>query len=457
MENRRTPFGRRVGRRGMAGLLGLLLLAPSPVLAKGRGVYDTVPLKEREEHLVKTAGDYEGLFLRRGYRYRDPALDAFLQDLSQRLHPPPTDPYIRYRVFAFRDPTPNAFALPDGQIYVNTGMLARLENAAQVASLLAHEVNHTAGHHGIVFFRSIRKKALTSMVLSPIGLVVAGDLTPLLLTLRDLFLIQAILGYSRDLEEEADRRGLQLVLDAGYDVREFPRIYEILGQDPEGLRPQTGVKWSTHPRLQDRVAYMREMIADLEGIDFGQRKRDTAAFRALRFPIALMTVGDLVHADLPRSAVEMGERLVADYGDDAQAHYALGEAFRALGPLARIPPDQPPTEKEKRRARRKRAELPREERRARLLATEAGRANLAAHLGQAAAAYRRALDLEPSLTEAWRGLGLALEELGEDREAGRALLAYVRAHPDATDKSLILETMQRITARLQTRETVRAE
>ena len=85
--------------------------------------------------------------------------------VGHALRPPPSDDYIEYEFFVLRDPSPNAFALPNGHIYVHTGMLARLRDEDQLAALLAHEINHVAGHHGIVDHRATRKKAIAGMVL----------------------------------------------------------------------------------------------------------------------------------------------------------------------------------------------------------------------------------------------------------------------------------------------------
>ena len=242
----------RATARGCAATLCILGLIHSPAVGKGEGVYEAVELLEREIPLIKTSDEYEERFLRRGLRFADPDLESFVNQIGSKLHPEPTDPYITYRFFLLRDPFPNAFALPNGQVYVHTGMLDMLENEAQLAGLLAHEINHVAGHHGLLFFRSVRKKIITSMVLGP-----------LTLGLSDIFLILALFGYSRDMEEEADRRGIHMMLKAGYDVREMPRLFELLNRDPEGVQPETKTKWSTHPQLETRAAYLREIISQL--------------------------------------------------------------------------------------------------------------------------------------------------------------------------------------------------
>ncbi len=213
-----------LGRTAAAALVLCFLGTPGITKEQRGGVFETVPLvKERERELMANAHEYEEHFLRRGYRYYSPELEELVQRIGKEVSPEPTDPYIDYRFFLIEAPFPNAFALPDGQVYVTTCMMSILENEAQLAALLGHEVTHTAGHHGILTYRSTRKKLITSLVVGPLTLGVA-----------DIYLTMSILGYSRDLEEEADAVGFETMLDRRYDPREMVHLWELMNQDIEG-------------------------------------------------------------------------------------------------------------------------------------------------------------------------------------------------------------------------------
>jgi predicted Zn-dependent protease len=411
-----------------------------PARAEGEGIYGRLEVKDNEEHLLKTAAATEDLFVRRGYRYDDRALGQAVTRIGARLAPRPSDPYIRYRFHVLRDIEPNAFALPDGQVYVNTGLLAILENEAQLAALLAHEVHHAAGHHGILSYRSARRKIIGSMVLGPLTLGVG-----------DYFLVRSIFGYSRDLEEEADRLGAKRMVQAGYDPRQMADMLALLAGDPEGEQPKTRAsKWSTHPELHARVATVRGLIP---GLMVGRKPAalevGAAGFRRLTRRAALDTAHDLVAADYPRTALALCSRLLNEKPDDPAAHYAAAEALRTLGARPALAGEQTLTDKEKRRNLRQRAYLTRDERQDRLIETEEGRQALSANMGAAVKSYRRALALDPSLAEAHRGLGFALEALGRPREAGQELVTYLRARPDAPDKPLVADRLRAITTTLK--------
>lgn len=435
------PFSRPNGSLGYRCGIFLLLLALllPPAFGKGEGIYEAVPLRKREVPMIETSNEYADRFLDRGYRYRDPEMEEILVGIGEQLHPEPTDSYVQYRFYLFRDPQANAFALPDGQVYINTGMLARLENEAQLAGLIGHEINHVAGHHGIVTFRSIRKKILTGMVLGPFTL-----------GLSDIFLILAALGYSRDLEEEADRRALPRVLDIGYDVREVPELFEIINQDWEGVQPETATKWSTHPELQDRANYLREMIGRLPGpIDFESLRVEEESFQRRTRPIALMTVQDLIRKNFPRSAVVLARILVKRNEADPLGYLALGDALVALGPDRAYSPEESLTKKEKKLNVKERFRRTREERQADLLDTAEGRAHQERNLVAARKNFLIALDRNHSLAPAHRGLGEVSLILGEDRQAARSFMTFLRMEPGALDKQIILKKLQLITRRLR--------
>src|SRR5947208_3849184 len=68
-----------------------------------------------------------------------------------------------------RDPIPNAFALPNGSIYINTGLLALLDDENQLAAVIAHEITHVSRRHTYLRNRSVRKKILAINIINTIG------------------------------------------------------------------------------------------------------------------------------------------------------------------------------------------------------------------------------------------------------------------------------------------------
>jgi Zn-dependent protease with chaperone function len=433
--------------------IALILLTALPTYTahadKEKGLYEPVTLHKREIHLVETAHKLERRFKRRGLRYDDTKYSAWLTSVARRLLPKPTDPYIKYRAFLIRDPSPNAFALADGQIYIHTGMLARLQNESQVAGLIAHETNHVAGHHAVVAFRSARKKAIASQVLGGVLGGLGGGWGSVVAGIADVGFAASILGYSRDLEEEADRRAVGLLRESGYDIAEFPKIFDLLNNDPEGEAPRIRAKWSTHPLLGERAAYLRGMVRLAP-----QDARATPVIRrseypAFVLPIGLMAVEDYIHVDYPRTALFLGQRLVKQHPSNAAVRVALGDAWLALEGRSALTPDQPVTEEQKQESRRARRKFTRAEREAMRLTSPEGRKNLEQNARSASEAYLEALEIDGTIPEAHRGLGEAYDDLGMYKDSARAYLRYLKLAPNAPDKDLVHAELEYLLKQIQ--------
>lgn len=425
----------------------LLVSAPSQGVEKRgsqHGIYDSVPLKEKEVVLLKTAHDYEELMQRRGLLYVDPELQSWLSGIGHRLIPDPSDDYQQYRFYLFRDPSPNAFALPDGQIYVHTGMLARLQNEAQLAALLAHEINHVAGHHSVVSFRSREKKAVFSVLLN-VAANVTSNLALGVILLTDSVLAASIYGYSRSLEKEADTRAYDLMLNAGYDVREIPGLYEVLGHDYEGLQPRIIGKWSTHPALKIRAKYMADLVAKTPADVLSRLYIGDAGFRKRVRPVALKVVDDYILDNYPKTALAFARTLVDEDPSDPDALVAVGNACIALAMQAAYSTDQVINNKKMKKAVGKPARLTQAELRAQANAMTTIEKNSAA----AEQAFLATLELDAYRAGAYRGLGWAYLHQKRYKESAAAFMKYLKMKPVASDRPIIIDQLHKIMAKIK--------
>lgn len=407
-------------------LAALALVAPSA--GSAQGVYEPVALKSKERTLIETSRELRGYFEQRSVLYGDEKVRGLVSRIGADIAPPPTDDYIQYHFWVLRDPSPNAFALPNGDVYVHTGMLARLADDSELAAVLAHEVNHVAGHHAIVDYRSSNKKIIAGLVLSG----VLGGLGSLI----SAGLYTSLYGFSRELEQEADDRAALILRDSRYDAHALPEIYEILAQDYDGLQPRIATVWSTHPQLEARAARTREQVADAP-----ERPRDPADFDAIVLPVRTMTIRDYIQDDYPQTAVALATDLTTRYPQRPEFFALLGDAWQAMGPRAEVDSSEL-TNAAKRRNATRRVTRTRQERTQKLLETEEGRAALATNLGRARDAYRKAIEVDASSADAYRGLGEVSAALGEPRDAARAYLDYLQRAPDAEDKAVVLQRLR---------------
>ncbi|RMF75290.1 MAG: hypothetical protein D6738_04175 [Acidobacteria bacterium] len=296
-----------------------------------------------ERRLWDEARDQERRLLGRVALWDDPLLDDYLLDVTLGL----VDPRIaRETPFALRvrvvdEPTANAFAFPHGPLYVHSGLLARLESEDQLAMVLAHELAHVEHRHLLRLQRRARNRQI-ALLSAAIGLSILlgreqaealdrghygraatiGVLADVVIGLGlGLVFLAAINGYGRDLEAEADAVAFDKLEDAGYDVADGARIYDILLEDA----PDPGSKFeqyflSSHPALEDRIASARAYLASHpRRAAAAHPPRDPTRFARRIRPLLRHYVGRLVDAGEIDRAEAAVERLLDVDPDDPEA------------------------------------------------------------------------------------------------------------------------------------------
>ena len=424
--------------------------------AERDGIYESMPLaNDRAEQWIQESAELGQLFQRRGLLYGTPEQNKWLNDLASRVVPEPTDSYMDYRFFMLRHPSANAFALPDGQIYIHTGMLARLNDEAQLLALLAHEINHVAGHHSLMQTESAHNKEIASSVVSGVLLGVRlsspGDFArDFALDLADLAQNQvfsrSVLGYSRHHEREADVKVVDGLRSAGYNVSAMAALLDILAQDPD-VRPDTPTKWSPHPSLAERAEYLRHLTKSVPASESALTQGEEA-FRHFTRSITIVTIGDYLRADYPLTAIALVESMIHRFGTDAELFALLAEAWHQLGPR----PDyvkEDAANGEKRRNRRSRTRRTREERWAKALKQVEGPQLLEQHLAIAEQYFLKALTMETNYPAATRGLAEVYETQGRLHEAIAAYWDYLKTAPDAVDYAIVLSRAKTLAEKLR--------
>lgn len=165
----------------------------------------------------------------------------------------PADVSGGWEVQVFEDKTPNAFALPGRKIGVHTGMLQLVQNDAQLAAVIGHEIGHVEARHanerasmGLVAQMS---QELAGQMVSPSAATIFGLGTQ----------VGVLLPYSRTHEAEADVMGQDMMARAGYDPRESINLWQLMEQQSKGSPPEF---LSTHPanatRLQGLSAHLQK-------------------------------------------------------------------------------------------------------------------------------------------------------------------------------------------------------
>jgi predicted Zn-dependent protease len=190
----------------------------------------------------------------------DPEVQSDVEDVGQRVVrrsvAGKTSYQFRFRVLA-DDETVNAFALPGGPVFITRALLNRLENEAQLAGVLGHEVGHVVGRHSA---EQIATSQLAQTLVGAVGVVASGEqVGGQQAAYVAAFVAQmAQLKYGRSDELQADSLGVQLMSEAGYDPRALINVMEILARaSGDSLQPEF---LSSHPDPGNREESILEAI-----------------------------------------------------------------------------------------------------------------------------------------------------------------------------------------------------
>jgi Zn-dependent protease with chaperone function len=199
---------------------------------------------------------------------QDPQLQGYVERVGRSLVPAWVDPQVfNFNFSIIADPSLNAFALPDGTVVVHTGLLAALENEAQLATVLGHEIAHVTHRHGYRGYKHQTGKMKWLQLGALVGGVVVGTQTDsalagLLTGLgSNLAISAAVNGHGRNLEDDADRVGLHYMVDAGYYYMEAPEVWQVFSRYVDDQDQVSNFFFSDHSTHEARIRNLNKEIA----------------------------------------------------------------------------------------------------------------------------------------------------------------------------------------------------
>lgn len=380
---------RRLIAAFLAGALAGQSLAAEP--APGTGGYQ--PTDELERGLWYQMDEAERELKTSKFLVKDPALNGYVNGVLCRTVG--EHRCKQTRLYIVRVPQFNASMAPNGAMIVNTGLLLRMRDEAQLAAVLGHEFTHFEQRHSLRLFKDIRKKTDALSWLSFIPIPYVGMAS-------QIALIGSVFAFSRDMEREADAGSIEELVRAGYDPRAASAIWSQLGaemdataaaRDHKSQKDKTGGIFATHPRSTERMSTLAQLARERTPADPGVTR--AAEYKAAIGPWWARLIDDQV------SLGDFGgtEYLLATLagGDPAgwtgDLLYARGELYRARGK--------------------------------------------GGDFAAAAQFYRRAIALGGAPAEAQRGLGLALLRSGDTAAGQAALRDYLSQKPEAHDYAIL--------------------
>lgn len=325
----------------MAWLAGLVVLA-------GLAGCATNPVTgERELRLISEGEEislgeeqYEPTMQAMGGPYNaDPELVAYVAEVGERVAEHSDRPGLPYEFVVLNEGTPNAWALPGGKIAINRGLLLEMENEAELAAVIAHEIVHAAARHGA---QRVERGVMLQAGVAAVGLATREhELSGLLVAGAGAGVGLISQRYSREAELEADRYGVRYMADAGYDPEAAVTLQEkFVRLAGNGRSNWLEGLFASHPPSEERVRANRklaqELRAEMDTSDWtlGAERyaRSTSPLREQEEAYARHDQGrEALQADEPQRALELAEAAVSAYPEEAAFHALRGQALARLG------------------------------------------------------------------------------------------------------------------------------
>jgi predicted Zn-dependent protease len=218
----------------------------------------------------------------------DQALQDYVQRVGAAIAARTERPSLPWTFRVVDDPTPNAFALPGGYIFVTRGLMDLMENESQLATVLGHEIGHVTAKHQVT--------QISRAQLAQVGLGLGSVFVPAVQQLGGVLstgLNLLFLHYTRDAERQADELGFRYANTVGYDVREMADVFRALERLSEGQNQSPLPSWlQTHPGEPERIQASEKRVAALTSPPDTTRL-NTAAY--------LGRVDRLVYGENPRA------------------------------------------------------------------------------------------------------------------------------------------------------------
>lgn len=340
-------------------------------------------MMDRVEDKLKTSGNV----------VEDPKLTKYVRDLVCKL----AGSYCSdVRTYVMRIPAFNATMRPNGVMEVWTGLLLRVRNEAQLATVLGHEIGHFLRRHSLQRMRDTIEKSnalvFFQLATAAVGVPSAGSLAAIALN-------GSIASFSRDNEREADGYGLRFMYTHGYDLHEAPKIWDQVKKEYDALgddAPSGSVFYASHPPMEERSSVLKQLASKMmKGRPKGKKGRES--FLKAILPHRGQFLRDELNFRRYKRFQALLKMLFDDGVNVGELHYFQGELYRIR--------DEDGDKK------------------------------------KAMESYKKATVNEGAPPEVYREIGLLHYKEKEKEKAASNFKKYLELKPHAIDRSIVLQMM----------------
>ncbi len=292
-------------------------------------VSDALLTNEDEQMLWQKSEQEQLTFENNGLIYPNQELEDYLNQVAARLKPQSMPEGLEIRVKVIKNSYLNAFAYPNGIIYIHTGLLARMDNEDMLAAVLAHELIHCTQRHALRAFRRYREQPAILTAVQHALLKTRG-LQEIDRNLGVTGAMADISGYVRELEAEADLLGIELMTAAGYNPKEAFFLFDHMITEIEREGLEEPVFFGSHPKVRQRVDNLQN-LPDPVYLNARPPIKNREIYYAKLGQLLLDNASLDIRLGRFQTAKRAIEKFLQIKPDDSRAFFLLGEIYRQQG------------------------------------------------------------------------------------------------------------------------------
>jgi len=255
---------------------------------------------------------------------QDPAVNEYVSNVGKRiLKTMETQPF-EYQYYVLNTPDINAFAVPGGKVFINSGLILMVDKEDELAGVMAHEIGHVVARHIAKQSEQGLKMGLATLGAVLAGILLGPQAAAAIVTTTSAAAGTMMLKYSRENEEEADYLGLKFMERAGYDRESMISMFKKIRRSSGPSSSDPTLYLLSHPAAEQRIANLEVQMAHFPKME--EKRPPEGDIRRIQTKLVVE------EKDIARS-VAFFENCLKRKPDDVDCLYGLGLAQRRMGGL----------------------------------------------------------------------------------------------------------------------------
>lgn len=279
---------------------------------------DASMLSEGEKRLWSQSNDAAIAIRRSGKLMPHESANQHINNIAHDLFPEFKN---EIKIEIIKSPILNAFAFPNGRLYIHSGIIAAAENDSQLAAVVAHEVAHFTKRHSAKNRISAANTTSFIIFMNLMGIPLLGEFIGL----------SSIAGFSRDLEREADMEAITRMHASGYDITEAKKIFEFMASDALANEYESPWFFASHPDLLERIESFNEYALEVNGTQaLDPTLQDKAKYKTTFSDVRKLALKEKLEIGHYSSLINEYEHYFGNsvYHDNTQELYYFANAYR---------------------------------------------------------------------------------------------------------------------------------